>query len=335
MSSYRWGIIAPGNIANRFAEALQGNADAECYAVAGRSLERTKAFADRHGFQHSYVGIDDLMADPNVDVIYIASPHSAHMEQSIACLRGGKPTLCEKPMTINAQQASAVTRIAAEHNTFYMEAMWTRCLPIYDVVRDWLEQERIGDIKLVQATFGFQRDFEPTHRLYDPELAGGALLDMGIYPITFSHWVYQQDPESISALGHIGESGVDEQLAIALKYPNGRLAQLGSAITANTNHDGWIYGSRGKIKLHAPFWGSEAATLYEDIDAAEGIQKSPETITRNHTINGFEGEIAEVHRCLDLGLLESPRVNWQTSLSIMMIMDEIRQQLGLRYPMES
>lgn len=328
MPHYRWGIIAPGNIANRFAEALNGTDGAECYAVAGRSLERAQNFAARHGFKKSYADVQQLIQDPDVDVIYIGSPHSAHLEQSIACLKGGKATLCEKPMTINRDQAVLVTSTAAEQKSFFMEAMWTRCLPIYQVVRDWLDDDRIGDVKMIQGTFGFQRDFDPQHRLFNPELAGGALLDMGIYPLTLSQWVYQAQPEEIKALGHVGASKVDEQVAIALKYPGGRLAQLGTAITTNTSHDGWIYGSKGKIKIHAPFWGSEAATLFS-------ASQQEETVTTPHTVNGFEGEITEVHRCLDRGLLESPKVSWDISLDLLGIMDEIRAQLGVIYPGES
>ena len=330
MTEIRWGIIAPGNIAASFAAALNGIDTAVCYAVAGRDSGRARAFANHHGFHKSYGDHRQLLADPSVDAVYIASPHSAHEAHALASLQAGKATLCEKPMTVNRHQAKHVLAAATASNTFFMEAVWTRFMPIYADIREWLDQGRIGDVKMVQASFGIQVDYDPTHRLYDANLAGGATLDVGIYPITLSQWVFQQQPVSIKAVGHLGDSGVDEQVAVVMRYADGQLSQLGAAITGQTPHDAWIIGSHGKIQIHPQFWSSESATLTVN---DRGHQDS-QTISRPHAVNGYEYEIREVHRCLEAGLKQSQKMPWATSLLIIETMDEIRAQLGLQYPFE-
>jgi len=326
METINWGILAPGNIANSFAEALRGVPSAHLYSVASRDAGRARAFAQLHDFDTSADSYEALIKDPNVDAIYIASPHTFHAEQSIRCLQAGKAVLCEKPMTINAHEARRVIDAAQQYNTFYMEAVWTRFMPILKQVRRWIDDGEIGEIQLIQASLGFDISPEVRHRLYDPALAGGSLLDVGIYPITFAQWVMQEPPQQIAALAQMHSSGVDERAGIVLRYTNGVIATLNSAITARTSHDAWIFGSKGNIKLPR-FWMAEEATLIT------GEEQT--TVSRPHTINGYEGEIEEVHRCLQTGLIESPTMSWQKSLSVMEIMDEVRAQIGLRYPMEA
>jgi len=326
MTTINWGILAPGNIANSFAEALRGVPSARLYSVASRDVGRARAFAQLHNFDTSADSYEALIKDPNVDAIYIASPHTFHAEQSIQCLQAGKAVLCEKPMTINAHEAQRVVDAAQHYNTFYMEAVWTRFMPILKQVRRWIDDGEIGEIQLIQASLGFDISPEVRHRLYDLNLGGGSLLDVGIYPITFAQWVMQEAPQEIAALAQMHSSGVDERAGIVLRYTNGVIATLNSAITSSTSHDAWIFGSKGNIKL-PQFWMAEEATLI--------VGEKQATVSRPHAVNGYEGEIEEVHRCLQAGLIESPTMSWQKSLSVMEIMDEVRAQIGLRYPMEA
>ena len=344
MKNYNWGVIAPGKIANSFATALSAVDRATLYSVASRNESRANAFADKHGFETVATSYQELINDPKVDIIYIASPHNLHHEQSIACLQAGKAVMCEKPMTVNAIEAQQVLETAAKHNGFYMEAVWTRFLPIYQQIRAWLDQGKIGDVQLIQASFGFAFPFDPQSRLYDLNLAGGALLDMGIYPITFAQWVTNARPTDVSATGVLGETGVDESTSITLKYPprendsdsaKSIIATLNTTTNANTVYDAWIIGSKGRIKVPM-FWRAESASLFVDSESNPRLDEpATDTVKIPHRVNGYEGEIIEAMRCLDIGLLESPALPWAESLAVMKIMDEVRAQIGLIYPFES
>lgn len=326
MRKTHWAIIAPGNIAENFSLALQGVSSAHLYSVASRNPERAKAFAEKFHYETYADSYEDLLADPKVDAVYIASPHVFHVEQSIQCLQAGKAVLCEKPMSVNADDARRVFEVAKACNRFYMEAVWTRFMPVLAAVRRWIDEGLIGDVQMVQASMGFSVPFNEKHRLYDQKLAGGALLDVGIYPLTFAQWVFQEAPEQITSLAHIGPSGVDERLGITLRYPGAKIATLNAGITSHSNHEAWIFGSKGSIKV-PQFWRCQEATL---VTANE-----EKTLYFPHKVNGYEGEIEEVQRCLASGLTESPTMPWAESLAVMGIMDEIRGQIGLTYPMEA
>jgi predicted dehydrogenase len=331
-TNINWGIIAPGNIAKKFATALQRVNDATLYSVASRNRSRAQAFADEYGFETVAADYDALIADPKVDVIYIASPHTFHVEQSIACLAAGKPVLCEKPMSINAKQAKRVFDTAKSNNTFYMEAVWTRFMPTLAKARELIGSGRIGEIRTAQASFGIDVPFSPQHRLYDPKLAGGALLDVGIYTITFAQWLMQTPPEQITAAAQLGTTGVDERTAVILRYPEGQLLTLNCAINSKSNHEAWIFGSKGRIRMSA-FWQCQEIALHSY--AADGTDGEQETIKIPHRVNGYEGEIEEVNRCLKAGKIESDVFPWSDSLTVMEIMDEARRQIGLSYDGES
>jgi predicted dehydrogenase len=320
-----WGIIAPGKIAQKFATALQGVDQAALYSVASRDPNRAQAFADQYAFETFSTSYDALISDPKVDVIYIASPHTFHTQQSIACLTAGKPVLCEKPMAINTDQAKRVFKAAKDNNTFYMEAVWTRFMPMLAKVREIIDSGRIGEIQTAQASFGINVPFSPEHRLYDPRLAGGALLDVGIYTITFAQWLMQATPVQITAAAHLGATGVDERTAVILRYPEGQVVTLNSSINSKSNHEAWIFASKGSIKMSS-FWQCEEITLH--LDGELEVIKIP------HRINGYEGEIDEVNRCLKANKIESELLPWSASLTVMEIMDEARQQIGLRYQCE-
>ncbi len=330
MKKVNWAIIAPGNIARQFAHALQETDRAHLYSVASRDKDRAKVFADHFGFETIANDYQALINDPKVDAIYIASPHMLHAEQSLACLQAGKAVLCEKPMTVNVSEAEQVFEAARNKNVFYMEAVWTRFMPFHKKIREWIDSGQIGEVQVVQASFGFAFPFNPAHRLFNPDLAGGALLDLGIYPITIAQMAIQDTPIHVSASAHIGTTGVDESTGITLRYGGGQIATLNATARATTSNDAWIFGTKGSIHIPA-FWHAESATLRAP-NGREHIEI--ERFEQAHRVNGYEGEITEVHNCLDQGLVESPILPWSESLTVMKIMDEIREQIGLSYPFE-
>lgn len=321
----RWGILGTGTIANTFATALASLDDARLQAVGSRTQASADAFGDAHQIPNRHASYEALAADPEVDAIYIATLNSLHQDNSILCLNHGKAVLCEKPFTINRVQAEAVLAVAREKNIFIMEAMWTRFIPALQQAMAWIDEGAIGEVRMVQANFGFRYDAAP---LFDPALGGGALLDVGIYPITLAHMAFRQAPTQIRSLPYLGRNGVDEQSAYLLGYDGGGLALLGSAIQTKTPYDGYIMGTDGMITLHDSFWNASRVSL-------ERPEEAPVTKEFPHHCNGYEYEAQEVHRCLRAGKLESDIMPHQTTLDILETMDNIRLQWGLRYPMES
>jgi predicted dehydrogenase len=267
-----------------------------------------------------------LVADPQVEIIYVSSPHSCHQDNASLCINAGKAVLCEKPITINCRQAEALIKLAREKNVFLMEAMWTRYLPLYVRLRELLNEGRIGEPRMLHATFGFRREFDPKHRLFNPELGGGALLDIGVYVVSLASMIFGE-ASTIGGHAHIGESGVDEQNAIILGYPKGQLASLTSSITAHTPQDASIVGTEGHIHIPGPFWKGQRMVV-------RMLDGSEETIECTTTGNGYNYEAVHAGECLRHGLLESPIMTLTESFSIMDTLDELRNQWRLFYPME-
>jgi predicted dehydrogenase len=258
---FNWGIIGPGRIAHQFAEGLQVIDDAALYAVASTNLERAQAFAAQYGGEKTFTSYEALVNDPQVDAIYIATPHRFHIDNALLCLKAGKPVLCEKPLTVNAAETQQLIETARAHKVFLMEALWTRYLPIYQPIRTWLDAQAIGDLRLLVSNFGFNIPKGPEDRWLNPELAGGTLLDMGVYPIAVSQWIMGQRPQSFSAQARLGSTGIDELTAVLLKYENGVISQFNSNFITDGVNDFYIYGSTGHIRIHANFWASTEATL--------------------------------------------------------------------------
>lgn len=323
MEKIRWGILSTGNIAAQFARGLASLPDAELVAVGSRSADSAQAFGETFQVPHRHATYEDLVNDPDVDVIYIGTPHPLHSENSLLCLRAGKPVLCEKPFTMNAREAEQVTGYARQKGIFLMEAMWTRFLPHIEQVRRLLAEGAIGEVRMVNASFCFRTSFNPAHRLFDPALGGGALLDVGIYPVSLASMILGA-PAKIAGVAHLGETGVDEQFAVTFGYPSGQIALLSAAIRTNAPDEALILGTEGAIKLHDPWWKPTAIT----VTTSRGQEVvEPETIG-----NGYNYEAAEVMRCLRQGLTESPIMSLDETLSIMRMLDQIRAQWGLRYP---
>lgn len=322
----RWGILGTGRIAGEFAEGLQQLEQAELTAVASRKQSTADAFAAKYGAGKAHGTYEALAADPDVDVVYIATPHSSHCENTLLCLDGGKHVLCEKPFAVNESQVRMMIAKAQEKGLFLMEAMWMRFIPLIRELRQRLNDGVIGEVRMIQADFGFRVDFAPERRLFSPALAGGALLDVGIYPIEFSGMILGA-PTDIVSMPTLGETGVDEQSAYILKHAAGQLSVLSSAARTQTSQSAWIYGEKGRIHLAKQFWKASQMDVFVD-------GKEPESVQCPYEGNGYQFEAQEVGECLLAGQLESSVMPHSESIRLIHTMDRIRQQWGLKYPME-
>jgi predicted dehydrogenase len=258
--SIRWGIIGTGQIAKHFARGLQAVSDAELLAVGSRSIETANAFGDAFDVARRYGSYAELVADPDVDVVYVSTPHPDHVTSTILCLEAGKPVLCEKPFAINVDEAKQMVELARAKGLFLMEAMWTRYRPTMVKVRELIASGAIGEPRFLSANIGWKSNFDPESRLYNPDLGGGALLDGGVYPVSFASMVLGP-PSAIASVASLGETGVDEQEAIALAYPSGAVASLGVTIQASPISIGLILGTEGRIEIHHDWHRPEGLTF--------------------------------------------------------------------------
>lgn len=322
----RWGILGTGRIAHTFAAGLRSVPDVELVAVGSRIKQTADKFGDELNVPRRHASYEDLANDPDVDVIYISSPHSAHEENSLLCINAGKAVLCEKPFTINARQAEAVITAARTRGVFLMEAMWPRFLPAMVRVRELLAEQAIGDVRMLTSDCGFGAAFDPKHRLFDPALGGGALLDVGVYPVSLSSMIFGE-PDRIASLASLGATGVDEQSAMILGYPAGQLAILSTAIRTSTPNETHILGSEGMIRIHSPAVKATMLTVSRS-------GKQPETIELPLDGNGYNYQAVAVADALRAGKRESDIMPLDETLAIMRTMDRIREQWQLSYPME-
>ncbi len=260
-------------------------------------------------------------------MIYVSTPHQLHRENTLLCIGAGKPVLCEKPFAINALEAADMVAAARDAGVFLMEAMWTRFLPAIVKVREWLAEGKIGEPRLVDADFGFRAEVDPESRLFNPAYGGGALLDVGVYTISFASMVFGQAPQRCAGFAQIGETGVDEQASMVLGFGNGQTASLSCAVRVNTPHQAVIMGTKGTIRIHAPFWCTTGAIL--QVEGEEDVEFS-----MPHKGNGYEYQAEEVMRCLRDGKGESSVMPLDESVAIVQTMDQIRSQWNLKYPME-
>ncbi|KAA3658810.1 MAG: gfo/Idh/MocA family oxidoreductase [Chloroflexi bacterium] len=327
MTKFRWGILATGNIAGSMAQALHTVEDAELVAVASRSQASADKFGEKWNVPRRYASYDALAADPDVDIIYIATPHNLHYENMRLCLSASKHVLCEKPMTLNAAESAQCIAFARQNNLFLMEAVWMRFIPAIAQLRKWLADGVIGDVRLIQADFNFNLPFDPTHRLYNPELGGGALLDLGIYPLSFTTMLLGF-PNEIHAQAQMSQSGVDELNTMTLIYDNNISAQLTSGMVINKPIEAFVMGSKGTIKVHNLFFRPDKMTLHLN-------GEDPQTHTIPYLDNGYPHEVLEVHNCLRAGKLESNIMPLDETQRMMQLMDNLRTQWGVKYPGEN
>jgi predicted dehydrogenase len=326
MDKIRWGILGTGNIARQFARGLKAVDDGVLTAVGSRTQEAADKFGDEYRAAHRHASYEALANDPEVEVIYISTPHPFHYENMLLCLNAGKHVLCEKPFAMNTRQAREAVALARSKKLFLMEAMWTRYVPAVVQAKRWVDSGAIGDVKMVQADLCFRATFNPEHRLFNPALGGGALLDVGIYPLSFASFILGA-PESIQTRATMGATGVDEQNAMLLGYKSGAIALLSSAVHTSQPIEAMIAGDTGTIRLAEPFFRSDKVTLIRP-GQSEEVRFFP------HKSNGYEWEAMEVQACLRAGKLESAIMPLDETLQIMQTMDAIRAQWGLTYPNE-
>lgn len=326
MRTIRWGILGPGRISRKFAQGLREAAGAELAAVGSRDAGRAAAFAADFGGLRAHGSYEALAADPAVDAVYIGTPHAQHEEHTVLCLSRGKHVLCEKPLAINAEQAGRMVDAARRSQLVLMEAMWTRFLPSIVRVRELIAAGSIGDVRLVTADFGFRAAFDPHSRLFAPGLGGGALLDLGIYPLTLASMLVGP-PVEIRASANLGATRVDEEVAIMLRHAGGEIALLAASLRADTPREATITGTNGRIRILFPWWAGARIGLTE----GGGPEQLSEWPSRGggytHEAEAFMDLIREERR-------ESPVMPLDESLTIMRTMDAIRAQCGVRYPME-
>ncbi len=323
----RWGVIAPGGIARAMATALNAVTQQRIAAVASRSLDRAQAFATEFGADTAYGSYAALVADASVDVVYIASPHSEHREHALLALSAGKPVLMEKAFTRNAAEAQEVVDVARAGGLFLMEAMWARFLPHYDVVRQCVQGGLLGSIDTVFADHGQPLYPDGPQRLSDPALAGGALLDLGIYPLSFASMVLG-GLASVTAVGELTTEGVDAQEAMTARGTNGGLGVLHATMLARTAARASVVGTAGRLDIDGSFYQPNPVR-YTARDRSAGPVFEP--ASRKH---GLAYEAAEVARCITEGRTESPLMPLDETVAIMATMDDIRRQLGVVYPGE-
>jgi predicted dehydrogenase len=323
----RWGILGPGNIARTFATAIREGTRSEVVAVGSRSAERARGFADEFGVPAAHGSYEELVADPDVDVVYVASPHSEHRDHALLALEAGKPVLVEKAFTRNAAEAREVLEKASDKGLLAVEAMWTRFLPHMDVVRQAVESGLLGDVLTVMADHGQPLYPDGPERLASPHLAGGSLLDLGVYPLSFASMVLGPF-DSVSATGHLTDEGVDAQVAVTVTRDGERLGLVASSMVTKTPTTAAVMGRSARLEIRGSFYSPQPVRLLtprgEQLDSYE-----PDV--REH---GFRYEAAEVARCLSEGALESPLLPHAETLAVMEAMDEVRRQVGVRYPGE-
>jgi predicted dehydrogenase len=283
-------------------------------------------FAAEFGAPNAHGSYEDLAADPSVDAIYIGSPHSEHETHALLCLRAGKHVLCEKPLALNAAQAARMIGLARSHDRVLMEAMWTRFLPAMISLRDQIGAGAIGEVRLIQADFGFQAAFDPESRLFAPRLGGGALLDVGIYPLNLA-FMLAGEPVEVQAVANLAPTGVDAEGAVLLRHPEGQLSLLACSFRADTPRDARIVGTDGTITIGERWW---AASRYV-VHRADGREEVFQFANRG---GGYTHEAEAFMDLIRSGQLESAVMPPDESLAILRAMDEIRGRWGVRYPGE-
>jgi predicted dehydrogenase len=336
--TFGWALVGPGRIAHRFAEAVHGLPGAHLAVVHGRDLGRAREFAaawarDGAAAAHATTDLAEALARPDVQGVYIATPHAFHGPATRAALEAGKAVLCEKPLVASLAEVRPLVELARARGVFLMEAMWTRFLPVYAAVRRWLADDAIGALRGLQSSFCFDVPYDPTSRMDDPQLAGGALLDLGVYNLAMTRWALQAalgacpEPAALHAHGTLAPSGVDRRVWATLAFPGGVVSQFTCGADGAGDNGLRIFGQRGHIVVLQHFWQATQAQLWRGGELVE-------TADAPHAINGFEGEIEETMRCARAGLVESPGMTHDDTLAVLGWMDAIRAQLGVRYPFE-
>ncbi|MCI4667784.1 MAG: Gfo/Idh/MocA family oxidoreductase [Bacteroidia bacterium] len=319
-----WGILSTGNIAHQFVQDLALLNGHKISAVASRSQAKATAFADQYSIPKFFSDYHSLFNDEDVDIIYVATPHNSHMEWSLAAMEAGKHVLCEKPLAINSRQVQQMVQKSREKGVFFMEALWSRFNPSILAALEMVANGELGEINYIKADFSFFIEEDRHERLMNPELGGGSLLEMGIYPV-FLAYLFLGMPEEIKAIGQLHPNKCDWQSLISMKFKNG-IASAMSGFLSQSDMQANICGTKGSIMLH-PIWHESQG--FEFLQS--GKTKTFIYPTRG---KGFTGEAMACKKAIDQAWIEHPNWTHQNSLDLMSIMDEIRKQIGIHYPIE-
>ena len=314
-------------------KGINATENGELFAICSRQLAKAELFSEKYGGEKIYDNEEEFARDPEIDIVYIANPHPFHRDSALICLNHKKAVLCEKPLTVNATDSKLLIETARSNNVFLMEAMWTRFLPSITKIRELLADNAIGEIKMLNANFGFTTDFNPDSRLLNKELAGGALLDVGIYPIALTSMILGK-PEKIQSTALLGKTGVDEQFSMTMTYASGALATVSGAVQTQLSQDAWIYGTTGAIHLHTPWWCGNTFSLYTHKPELENNLGEEEIISLKYKSNGYNCEAEAVAELILQGKKESEVMPLKESLQIAEIMDQARNEWNLKYPFE-
>lgn len=325
--TYNWGILGLGNIAHKFAQAIDAIDNGVLYAVGSRTVDKAEKFANQYNINQWYGSYDDLIRDEDVEIVYISTTHNLHYELAKKSIEAGKHVLCEKPVTINSRQFEELRELAVSKKVFFMEALWTRFLPHMERAMEFIEQEKIGEIKFIKADFGIKIHPDPEGRLLNLKLGGGSILDIGIYPIFLSLQLLGY-PDKIVVDVIKGATGADESCNISFVYKNGAMASLSSTFRVNTETSADIAGTKGRIKMNRMFFMPTSISVN-----IEGESTSHHEF--NVIKNGYEYEAIEVMECLDKGLTESPKLPLSFTSQLMRLLDEVRKEAEVIYDEDS
>ena len=320
----KWGIIGTGRIAKVFATALQVVENSELHAVGSRNIESARQFASTFNPAKAYGSYEELVNDPEIDVVYVATPHNLHLENALLALDHNKHVLCEKPMGVNLKEATILIEKAKEKNLFLMEALWSRFLPNIIKTKELIDAGEIGDVKLMTVFFSFKSNNGPEHRHFNPDLCGGTILDIGIYNIFLALYLFGK-PQRISAIAGLSEQGVDTTSSYTFKYKDDKLAVMYSSFQANSPVVAEIHGTKGKISLEDRWFCPGRVRLnypYETEKIFDFEVKG----------NGYECEAEEVANCIRAGKTQSDLWSWNNNLELFSVMDAIRNECGVVYP---
>ena len=320
----RWGILGCGSIAQKFVDDLKQVDGCKLVAAGSRNIEKAKAFQELNNAELSFGSYKELAQCEEVDVIYIATPHPMHKANTILCLENGKHVLCEKPFAMNVEEVKEMVEAAKSNKRFLMEAIWTQFLPYMQKLKQVIRDGAIGEIQMIEADFGFKADYNPNGRLFNPSLGGGALLDIGIYPLFLCHTLLGK-PDEISASAQIGDTGVDESSAMNLKWKSGAMASLLSTVLCDTKCEAKIFGTEAYIEIDSRWHESKSFSIKNRDGILEKFQF-------NDSYKGYAYEIMAVNKSIQKGELENPELTLEFSLNLMKDLDSIRSYIGLTYP---
>jgi len=320
----KWAFLSTGRIAHEFARCMLRHPDAEMYAVGSRDLAKAEAFKEKYGFKKSYGSYEEMLQDPEIDIVYIGTPTTLHYEHAKMCLNHGKNVLCEKAVTVNRAQFQVLCDLAKEKDLFFMEAMWLPMHPTYIKAAEWIREGRIGKVELLKAEHAFEHPYDPNDRGFSKKLGAGTILDLGVYCFAFANEMFGGKPDKVNMVGRLGPDGADIDTQVQLIYPNGyAIFTMGYAFTGVANTV--IAGPKGKIQYEEVYTGAKHVYLYNE------KMEIVETYTEEKGWEGLDYEIDSVNECLRQGLKTHPIITWEHTHEMFDIIEVCKQQLGVYY----